>query len=294
MELRALRYYLAVCECGTMSRAAEELHVTQPALSCQIAGLERELGCELLERRSRSVRPTEKGLYLRRRAQEIVGLADQTSADFSHDDDIVAGDIHIGAGESASMRLIAQRVRAFRERYPDVRFHLHSAVATDLVERLEHGLDDLAVLMSYPEDERYSHLRLPLSDAWGVVMRADDPLVDREVISPADLAAGPLVMPERSWAGERLAGPLAAWFGDEGDDVEVAATYNLSFNAALLVQEGVGRMLTLEGLAPAGPGSGLAFRLLYPPAVSIIDVVWRRTATPSRAVRLFLESLREA
>lgn len=293
MELRALRYYLAVCECGTMSRAAEELHVTQPALSRQIAGLERELGCELLERRSRSVRPTEKGLYLRRRAQEIVGLADQTSADFSHGDDIVAGDIHIGAGESASMRLIARHVRAFRRRYPDVRFHLHSAVATDLVERLEHGLDDLAVLMSYPEDERCSHLRLPLSDAWGLVVREDDPLAEREVISPADLAEGPLIMPERSWTGERLAGPLATWFGDDGEGVEVAATYNLSFNAALLVQEGVGRMLTLEGLTPTGPGSGLAFRLLYPPAVSIIDVVWKRTATPSRAVRLFLESLRE-
>ncbi len=294
MELRALRYYLAVCERGTMSRAAEELHVTQPALSRQIAGLERELGCELLERRSRSVRPTEKGLYLRRRAQEIVGLADQTSADFSHGDDIVAGDIHIGAGESASMRLIARHVRAFRRRYPDVRFHLHSAVATDLVERLEHGLDDLAVLMSYPEDERCSHLRLPLSDAWGLVVREDDPLAEREVISPADLVEGPFIMPERSWTGERLAGPLATWFGDDGEGVEVAATYNLSFNAALLVQEGVGRMLTLEGLTPTGPDSGLVFRLLYPPAVSIIDVVWKRTATPSRAVRLFLESLREA
>ena len=290
MELRGLRYYLAVCEWGTMSRAAEELHVTQPALSRQIAALERELGCELLERRSRSVRPTEKGLYLRRRAQEIV--ADQTSADFSHGDDIVAGDVHIGAGESASMRLIARRVSAFRQRYPDVRFHLHSAVATDLIERLEHGLDDLAVLMSYPDDERHEHLRLPLSDAWGVVMRADDPLVEREVISPADLSEGPLVMPERSWTGEHLAGPLAAWFGDDGDGIEVAATYNLSFNAALLVQEGVGRMLTLEGLTPADPGSGLAFRLLYPPAVSIIDVVWKRTATTSRAASLFLESLR--
>ncbi|WP_273394639.1 LysR family transcriptional regulator [Thermophilibacter mediterraneus] len=293
MELRALRYYLAVCEWGTMSRAAEELHVTQPALSRQIAALERELGCELLERHSRSVRPTEKGLYLRRRAQEIVGLADQTSADFSHGDEIVAGDIHIGAGESASMRLIAQRVRAFRRLYPDVRFHLHSAVATDLMERLEHGLDDLVVLMSYPNDERCSHLRLPLSDAWGVAMRADDPLASREVITPADLTEGPLIMPERSWAGERLAGPLGAWFGDDGEAIEVAATYNLSFNATLLVQEGVGRMLTLEGLTPSEPGSGLAFRLLYPPAVSIIDVVWKRGATPSRAVSLFLESLRE-
>ena len=146
--------------------------------------------------------------------------------------------------------------------------------------------------MSYPDDERHEHLRLPLSDAWGVVMRADDPLVEREVISPADLSEGPLVMPERSWTGERLAGPLAAWFGDDGDGIEVAATYNLSFNAALLVQEGVGRMLTLEGLTPADPGSGLAFRLLYPPAVSIIDVVWKRTATTSRAASLFLESLR--
>ena len=292
MELRVLRYFLAICNEGTMSRAAASLHMTQPALSRQIAALERELGCELLERRSRSVRPTEKGLYLRRRAQEIVGLADQTSADFSHGDDIVAGDVHIGAGESASMRLIARRVSAFRQRYPDVRFHLHSAVATDLIERLEHGLDDLAVLMSYPDDERHEHLRLPLSDAWGVVMRADDPLVEREVISPADLSEGPLVMPERSWTGEHLAGPLAAWFGDDGDGIEVAATYNLSFNAALLVQEGVGRMLTLEGLTPADPGSGLAFRLLYPPAVSIIDVVWKRTATTSRAASLFLESLR--
>lgn len=292
MELRALRYYLAICECGTMSRAAEKLHVTQPALSRQIAGLERELGCALLERHSRSVTPTEQGLYLRRRAQEIVGLADRTAADFSCDGDIVAGDVHIGAGESACMRLIATRVRAFRERYPDVRFHLHSAVATGLVERLERGLDDLAVLMSHPENDRYAHLRLPLTDTWGVVMRADDPLAARETIGPGDLAGEPLIMPERAWTGEHAAGPLGDWFGDEGDRLDVAATYNLTFNATLLVREGVGRMLTLEGLVDVGEGSELAFRLLYPPAVSTIDVVWRRDATPSRAVALFLESLR--
>ncbi len=294
MELRALRYYLAVCECGTMSRAAEELHVTQPALSRQIAGLERELGCELLERHSRSVTPTEQGLYLRRRAQEIVGLADQTAADFSHNEGIVAGDIHIGAGESASLRLMARYIRAFRERYPEVRFHLHSAVATDLVERLEHGLDDLAMLMSHPDNDRFEHLRLPVSDAWGVIIRADDPFAAREVIGPRDLLESPLIMPERSWTGERACGPLGAWFGDEGDALDVVATYNLSYNAALLVQEGVGRMITLEGLVSTGAESGLVFRLLYPPAVAIIDVVWRRGATPSRAVRLFLESLRDS
>ncbi len=291
VELRALRYYLAVCEYGTMSRAAEALHVTQPALSRQIAALERELGCDLLERHSRSVTPTEQGLYLRRRAQEIVGLADQTATDFTHDEGIVAGDIHIGAGESVAMRQIAQHIADFRARYPHVRFHLHSAIATDLIERLEHGLDDLVVLMSHPDNDRYGHLRLQPTDAWGVVMRKDDPLAAQEVIGPADLADAPLVMPERSWSDDGPLGPLGAWFGEHGRTLDVAAMYNLSFNAALLVQEGAGRMLTLEGLTATGGNTGLTFRLLYPPAVSIIDVVWKRNTPRSRAVQLFLDSL---
>ena len=292
MELHALRYYLAVCEYGTMSRAAEALHVTQPALSRQIAQLERELGCELLERHSRSVTPTEQGLYLRRRAQEIVGLADQTAADFSHDEEIVAGDIHIGAGESVAMRQIARQVAEFRRRYPQVRFHLHSAIATDLIERLEHGLDDLVVLMSHPDNDRYEHLRLQPTDAWGVVMQKDDPLAAQEIIGPTDLADAPLIMPERSWGDEGPIGPLGMWFGEHGRELDVVATYNLSFNAAMLVQEGAGRMISLEGLTATGGDTGLEFRLLYPPAVSIIDVVWKRNAPRSRAVQLFLEELR--
>ncbi len=292
MELRALRYYLAVCEYGTMSRAAEALHITQPALSRQMAVLERELDCELFERHSRSITPTEKGLYLRRRAQEIVGLADQTAADFTHGEGIVAGDIHIGAGESVAMREVARHIARFRSRYPQARFHLHSAIATDLIERLEHGLDDLVVLMSHPDNDRYEHLRLRPTDAWGVVMREDDPLAAQEVIGPADLADAPLVMPERSWSGDGAIGPLGAWLADHGRALDVIATYNLSFNAALLVQEGVGRMISFEGLTATGGDTGLAFRLLYPPAVSIIDVVWKRNAPRSRAVQLFLEDLR--
>lgn len=293
MELRALRYYLAVCNCGTMSRAAEELHITQPALSRQIAGLERELGCCLLERRSHSVEPTERGRYLRRRAQEIVALADQTASDFSLDDEIVAGDIHVGAGESGSMRIIAHRIRAFRLRYPEVRFHLHSAVATDLIDRLDHGLDDLSVLISHPGNERYGHVRLPRTDAWGVIMRADDPLADREFIEPADLAQAALIMPERTWNGAEPVGEIGLWFGEQGRTLDVAATYNLPFNAAQLVLEGVGRMVTFEGLIPTGAESGLAFRLLYPPAVSIADVVWKRDVARSRAVQLFIDDLSE-
>ena len=214
MELRALRYYLAVCEYGTMSRAAEALHVTQPALSRQIAQLERELGCELFERHSRSVTPTEQGLYLRRRAQEIVGLADQTAADFSHDEEIVAGDIHIGAGESIAMRQIARQVAEFRRRYPQVRFHLHSAIATDLIERLERGLDDLVVLMSHPDNDRYEHLRLQPTDAWASSCKGATRWPHRRSSAPADLAGAPLIMPERSWSDEGPIGPLGMWFGE--------------------------------------------------------------------------------
>ena len=291
MELRTLRYFLTICQEGTMSRAAEVLHITQPALSRQIAALERELGTQLLERHSRSVIPTEKGLYLRRRAEEIVGLANQTEADFAQPDEIVAGTVHIGAGESESFRVIAQAARAFRDRYPNVRFCLHSSNAIDLIERLEHGVDDFAVLMNYQNIDRYDSVRLRPTDAWGVLMRNDDPLAAQETVGPADLGDAPLIVPERLWLNNAPSNVLTTWLGDHASTVNVAATFNLSYNAALFVREGIGRMITFEGITPAGPGTGLEFRLMYPPAVSPIDVAWKRGVALSHAAQLFLKEL---
>lgn len=291
MELRTLRYFLTICQEGTMSRAAEVLHITQPALSRQIAALERELGTQLLERHSRSVIPTEKGLYLRRRAEEIVGLANQTEADFAQPDEIVAGTVHIGAGESEGFRVIAQAARAFRDRYPNVRFCLHSSNAIDLIERLEHGVDDFAVLMNYQNIDRYDSVRLRPTDAWGVLMRDDDPLAAQETVGPADLGDAPLIVPERLWLNNAPSNVLTTWLGDHASTVNVAATFNLSYNAALFVREGIGRMITFEGITPAGPGTGLEFRLMYPPAVSPIDVAWKRGVALSHAAQLFLKEL---
>lgn len=293
MELRTLRYFLAVCEHKTMSRAAEALHLTQPALSRQMAALERELDCTLLERHSRSVTPTERGLYLQRRAREIVGLADQTASDFACADGIVAGDVRIGAGESDGLRVIAACAHAYRERYPGVRIHLHSGSAPDLIERLEHGIDDFSVLMSYPDVDRYAHLRLSPTDVWGVLVRDDDPLAARATVGPADLLDRPLVVPERHADGDRLVGPLAAWFADRAGEASISATYNLAFNGALLVREGMGRMLSLDGLTATGEGTGLRFCPLAPPLVSVIDLVWKRDVPLGDAARRFLESLRE-
>ena len=294
MELRHLQYFLMVAREGTISGAAAALHVSQPSLSRQMQDLERDLGVRLFERGSRRITLTEPGMRLRGRAEEIVDLVGRAETEFRVTAGTLAGEVRVAGGETPAMGLVADAIAVFKDAYPLVRFNLFSGNAEAVGERLDRGRADFGVFVGHADLSRFEFLQLPARDRWGVFMREDDPLAEREVISPADLVEGPFIMPERSWTGERLAGPLATWFGDDGEGVEVAATYNLSFNAALLVQEGVGRMLTLEGLTPTGPDSGLVFRLLYPPAVSIIDVVWKRTATPSRAVRLFLESLREA
>lgn len=287
MNIRVLRYFLAICREGNMSRAAQALHVTQPTLSRQMADLERELGCELLVRGNRTVTPTEEGLYLRRRAEEIVALADQTTSDLTHDDDVIEGDVSIGAGESEGMRVVAARIRAFRERYPHVRFHLRSGNSINVVEWLERGLVDFAVLMAYPEINRFEHVRLTPTDTWGVLMPNGHPLAQTDVITPQDLVRRPLILSEQALETDEL----SQWFGSLARQVEVAATYNLAFNAALLVRENVGCALVYDRLVPTGQGAGMEFRPLDPPVASSIDFAWKRGHALARAPRAFLEEM---
>ncbi len=288
MDLRVLRYYLAICREGNMSRAAEALHVTQPTLSRQIADLERELGCELLVRGNRSVTPTERGMYLRRRAEEIVSLADQTEDELSRKENVVEGDVSIGAGESEGMRIIASKIGSFRERHPHVRFHLRSGNSIDVLDWLEHGLVDFAVLMSYPDINRFDHLRLAPTDAWGVLMPHGDPLAQNATVGPDDLVGKPLVLSEQALD----TGELSQWFGDRKDRLDVAGTYNLVFNAAQLVRAHVGYALVLDHLVSTGADAGLEFRLLYPPVVSVIDFAWKNGHALSTAAAAFLEHMR--
>ena len=289
MDIRVLRYYLAICREGNMSRAAQVLHVTQPTLSRQIADLERELGCELLIRGSRAVTPTEKGLYLRRRAEEIVSLADQTASELAHSDETIEGDVYIGAGESEGMRHVAKMVHAFRERYPQICFHLRSGNSIDVVEWLERGLVDFAVLIAFPNINRFEHVRLRTTDAWGMLLPEGHPLASRETVSPRDAAGVPLILSEQALE----TGELSHWFGNLKGRIEIAATYSLAFNAAQLVREGVGGALILDNLVSTGPGTGLEFRLMYPPVVSPIDFAGKRSATHAIAAKLFLETMRE-
>lgn len=288
MELRTLRYYLAVCEMGSMSRAAERLHVTQPTLSRQISDLERELGCVLLVRHSRSVEPTEEGLHLMSRAADIVSLADLTEGEYRERGKVVAGDIRISCGESSGIAPIASAARAFRMRYPQVRFCLHSGNADYVIERLERGLDDFAVLFSYPGIDRYEHLRLPHTDAWGVYLPADDPLAAKDVVSPEDLEGLPLIASEQTLETDEL----TAWFGGSLARAGIAVTYTLGYNASVFVREGAGYMLGLDALIPTGSSTGLVFRPLWPPIVAHIDFAWRRGQKLSNAASMFLDDFR--
>ncbi len=290
MELRTLRYYLAVCEAGSMSRAAKRLHVTQPTLSRQISELERELGCALLVRHSRSVEPTEEGMHLVARASDIVSLADLTEDEYRNLGKVVAGDIRIACGESSGMALVADVARDFRHRHPQVRFCLHSGNAAYVIERLERGLDDFAVLFSYPGIDRYQHVRLPHTDAWGLYLPEDDPLVSRETLSPSDIAGLPLIASEQALETDEL----SAWFGEHLGNVRLAATYTLGYNAAVLAREGFGYMLGLDAMTATGMGTGLEFRPLWPPIVAHIDFAWRRDARLSNAAALYAAEVCEA
>lgn len=175
MEIRVLRYFLAIAREKSISGAAEYLNVTQPTLSRQLMELEEELGARLFLRgkRNRSLSLTEEGLLLRRRAEEIVALADKTEAEFHARDGFVAGDIYIGGGETDAMRLVARAARELQQKYPQIRYHLYSGNADDVSERLDKGLLDFGVLIQPVDIGKYDSLRLPALDTWGLLMRRD-------------------------------------------------------------------------------------------------------------------------
>lgn len=287
MELRVLRYFLAVAREESISRAAAYLHLTQPTLSRQLMELEAELGKPLLIRGSRRVTLTEEGILFRRRASEIVELADRAREELQ--DTAVAGDIHIGGGESDAIRLLARTARALQETNPGIRYHLHSGNAEDVGERLDRGLLDFGVMVEPENLSKYDYIRLPYTDTWGVLMRKDSPLAAKERIRPEDLWDLPLVLSRQAMGQDRV----AAWLGRDYDSLHIIGTYNLLFNASLLVDEGLGYALCLDKLANTGSESTLCFRPLEPRLEMGLYVVWKKYQVHARPAEAFLRLLRE-
>ena len=287
MELRVLRYFLAVAREENITKAAALLHVTQPTLSRQLMQLEDELGVKLFRRSQYRVVLTDDGMLLRRRAQEIVELADKTERELQHTEAELTGEIAIGCGESVGMTFLSEHIREFRRLHPQVQFRIYSANADDIKERIEKGLLDMGLLTEPVDIGRYAFLRTPQKDRWGVLLPKEHPLAQKGTVTPKDLLGIPLLISGR----ETVRNELAGWFGDAYDKIEVAATFNLILNAANMVKNGVGAALCfdLDNISDA-----LNFVPLSPKLETGTVLAWKKDQTYSPAADQFLDFIKNA
>jgi len=289
MELRVLQYFLAVAREKSISAAAASLHLSQPTLSIQLRQMEEELGKQLLIRGakgSRRVELTEEGLIVRRRAEEILSLVQKMENEVAVSDQAVEGDICIGAGETDSMRLLAQAAQRLEARGHRIRYHISSGNAGFVLDQLDKGLIDLGLVYTEVDPRKYESIPLPLKDRMGVLMRRDDPLAQKETLTPQDLWKRRLILSHQQGTEQQISG----WLKRNVTRLQVVATYNLVFNASLLVDEGFGIAICLDKLIHI-KSSNLCFRPLDPPFELTAHLVWKKYPVFSKATEKFLEEL---
>lgn len=287
VEMRVLKYFLEVAREENITRAARRLHITQPTLSRQLMQLEEELGATLFQRNRHRITLTDEGLLLKRRAGELIALAEKTARELSPKSGGIMGDISIGCGETRSMDVLSRLLVPFHALHPQVRYEIHSANADDIKERIENGLLDLGLLVEPVDIGRYGFLRMPCKEAWGLMVAEESPLAAKTEIHPSDLADIPLLVTNRALVQNEL----AAWFGGSFDGHEIAAAFNLSYNAAILVRNGAGAALCLDLECRY---DGVRFIPLEPPLETGSVLVWKKDQTLPGAVGALLEHIRNA
>ncbi|HJD22714.1 MAG TPA: LysR family transcriptional regulator [Firmicutes bacterium] len=291
MELRVMEYFLAVAREQNITAAAESLHISQPALSTQLKNLEDELGKQLLIRGvkgSRKVILTEEGMILRKRAEEILSLVKRTENEIAQSDETIAGNVFIGTGETEIVRLFAVVAKKLQTKYPDIQYHISSGNAEHVLEYLDKGLIDFGLLSAEIDTQKYEAIPVPIKDTWGVLMRRDSPLAEKEAICPEDLWDKPLIVSHQK--GDSVY--RSQWLQREESELHIVATYNLLFNASLLVDEGLGYALCYDKLINT-QGSRLCFRPLSPRLEAYGFIVWKKYPVFSKAANIFLQCLRK-
>ena len=291
MELRVLEYFLAVAREQNITAAAESLHLSQPALSRQLREMEEKLGKQLLIRGvkgSRKVILTEEGMILRKRAEEILSLVRRTENEITQSDETIAGNVFIGTGETETVRLFAKVAKKLQQKYPDIRYNISSGNAEHVLEYLDKGLIDFGLLFTEIDAQKYEAIPVPIKDTWGVLMRKDSPLAEKETICPEDLWDKPLIVSHQK-GDDRY---LNQWLQREESELHIVATYNLLFNASLLVDEGLGYALCYDKLINT-KGSNLCFRPFSPRLEARGFIVWKKYQVFSKAANIFLQYLRE-
>ncbi len=285
MELRVLKYFLMVAREENITKAADLLHITQPTLSRQLMQLEDELGVKLFHRGKYNVTLTEDGMFLRHRAQELVELSDKTIKEISHKDDVLAGEISIGCGETKNMTALADKIAVFQKSYPLVQFNIYSSVASDIKERIEKGLIDIGLLMEPVDVSKYEFIHMPYKEKWGILARKDSALAKKEVITPEDLADIPLLLPRRN----QVKNVIGNWFGEQYEKLNIAATYNLIMNATYMVRSNVGIAVCFDFETIF---QDLAFIPLSPVLETGAVLVWKKSSMLSTVASQFIHRIK--
>ncbi|MDE5908281.1 MAG: LysR family transcriptional regulator [Lachnospiraceae bacterium] len=292
MELRVLQYFLAVAREQSIVRAAESLHLSQPTVSTQIKAMEEELGKQLLIRGtkgSRKVTLTEEGMILRKRAEEILNLVQKAEREISLSDQVIVGDIHIGAGETDAVRFIAKTAKELYKSYPGIHYHIVSGNSEFVLEQLDKGLIDFGIVFGSVDHSKYNSIPFPYKDVWGVLMRKDSPLAVKKTISPEDLWNTPLIVSKQ----DNNNGTLPAWIKKEISELEIVATYNLLFNASLMVEEGLGYAIGFDKIINTSGNSNLCFRPLSPKREEGMNIIWKKYQVFSKASEKFMQEIRD-
>ena len=290
MDIRSLRYFLAVAREENMTRAAEMLHVTQPTLSKTMKALEEEFDKKLFTRKSFSIRLTDEGMLLRDRAEDLVAMADKIEKEFVSLDDVTGGDLYFGLAESYQIRHLAREIGKFKAAYPGLNYHITSGDTEQVTEKLDKGLLDFAVICSeLPDIRKYNYITFPSADIWGAVMTASHPLAAKTSITVNDLIGEPLFSSEQSWQRE-----INEWAGEQFGELHLEGSFRLSYNGSMFALEGLGILLTLEHLIDCSEESGLVFRPLDPVMKTNFYLIWSKHQTFTPIAERFLSQITQS
>ena len=287
MDIRILRYFLTVAKEQNFTKAAEQLNITQPTLSRQLAAFEEELGTALFIRESRSITLTEAGILLKRRALEIIDLEEKILDELKVKEGLIEGTITIGCGEFAAVEALAEICKVYKQKYPMVQIVLHTATADSVYEMMNQGLVDIGLFLEPINTEGLDYIRIMESDHWVVGMKPDDALADKEYITKEDLLDKPLILPRR----QNVQSEFANWFGKDFNKLHVSFISNLGTNAGVMAIHGLGYPVSIEGATKYWREDLLIQRRLYPEITASTVIAWRRNIPYSLAMNKFIEEI---
>lgn len=287
LEGRLLNYFLVVAREQNMTRAAAELHISQPALSAQIADLERQLGIKLFKRTNKSTLLTEDGVLFRARAQELIDLTNKIESEFTSGNGDIAGDIYLGCGETYIMSHISTIFREIQKEYPNIHLHIYSGDAEAVIERLDKSLLDIGLLLGPMFHEKYDYLSLGMYDYFGLLVPANSPLAEKDRIGLNDLKTLPILIPNQVSSGAHDLGNF------DVSELNIVGSYNLITNATYMVEQGIGYAFCLADLVNTA-GRNLKFLPLEEDVKIEAYIVTKKYAYFSKPAKFLLKRLKES